>query len=151
MSVLYLNLVKCVQCMLSLKDSAGTYSNQKATIDGYALSTVESVIYLGITSLKNAKWTTRVGEILRKCLGLSFFERKLLFICTFAEACVLLINLPCPPSIFPELLKRNFLAFSKIASVGAMSRRPLTWTLGGGQHPLHGKLSKPRWQYFYQG
>ncbi len=49
----------------------------KANTNGNALSAVESVTYLGVTFSNNAKWTTHVEEILRKCVRLSFFVKRL--------------------------------------------------------------------------
>ncbi len=64
---LNLNPNKCVQCMFSLKGNAATDPDLKACINGNTLSTVESVTYLGVTFSNNAKWTTHVEEIFRKC------------------------------------------------------------------------------------
>ncbi len=43
------NPSKCIQCMSFLKGNAVTNPNLKATINGNALSTVESVTYFGVT------------------------------------------------------------------------------------------------------
>ncbi len=53
--------------MFFLKGNTVTDPDLKACINGNTLSTVESVTYLGVTFSNNAKWTTHVEEIFRKC------------------------------------------------------------------------------------
>ncbi len=62
---LNLNPNKCVQFMFSLKGNAVPDTGLKADIDNNALSTVESVTYLGVSFSNNAKWTTHFEDIFR--------------------------------------------------------------------------------------
>ncbi len=112
---LNLNLNKCVQCTFSLKENVVTDPDFKAIINDNALSTVDTVTYLGVTFARNAKWTNHVEGIFRKCVRLSFFKKKLrrlstpaAYIRKFDEACVIPIILFCSPAIFPGLLKQDF-------------------------------------------
>ncbi len=62
--------------MLSLKGNSVTDPDLKATINGNALSTVESVTYFWVTFARNVKWTNHDGGIFRKCVHLSFFCKE---------------------------------------------------------------------------
>ncbi len=111
---LNLNPNKCAQCMFSLKGNAVIDLDLKANINGNALSTVESVTYLGVTFSNNAKWTTHVDEIGIKCAHLSFFVKKLgrlstltEFIRKFVDVCALPFIFNCSLAILPELLKHD--------------------------------------------
>ncbi len=97
--------------MLSLKGNAGTKPNLKATINGNAIPTVESVTYLVVTFSRYEQWVTHVEESV--CVCVSFFVRKrrklstpVEFIHKFTEACVF-------PSIFPGRLKHDFDLFKR--------------------------------------
>ncbi len=74
---LNLNPNKCIQCTFSLKGNAVTEPDLKAAINDNALSTVDTVTYLGATFARKAKWTSHVEGIFRKCVSLSFFAKKL--------------------------------------------------------------------------
>ncbi len=82
---LNLNLNKCVQCTFSLKENAVTDPDLKATINDNALSTVDTVTYLGVTFPRNAKWTNHDEGIFRECVRLSCFAKKLRRLSTPAE------------------------------------------------------------------
>ncbi len=74
---LNLNPNKCVQFMFSLNGNAVPDPGLKAAIDDNALSTVESVTYLGVSFSNNAKWTTHFEDIFRWYVRLSFFVKKI--------------------------------------------------------------------------
>ncbi len=73
---LNLNPNKCVQCTFSLKGNAVTDPDLKATINDNALSTIDTVTYLGVTFARNAKLTNHVENFFRKCVRLSFFCKE---------------------------------------------------------------------------
>ncbi len=92
--------------MFTLKGNAVTDPDLKANINGNTLSEVESVY---------VKWTAKVGDILRKCVRLSLFVKKLRRLSTptefspkFVETFALPLILYCSPAIFPGLLKHDF-------------------------------------------
>ncbi len=92
----------------SLKVNSVTDPDLKATINDNALSTVDTVVYLGVTFAKNAKSTNHVEGIFGKCIRLSFLAKKLRRLSTpakyirkFAEACVISVILHGSPAIFP--------------------------------------------------
>ncbi len=104
---------KCVQCTFFLIGNAVIDPDLKATINDNALSTVDTVTYLGVTFARNAKWINHVEGIFRKCVH--FFAKKLRRLSTpaeyirkFAEACVIPIILYFSPAIFPGILKQDF-------------------------------------------
>ncbi len=65
--------------MFSPMENAGTNPDLKDATNGYTLSTVESVTYLGVTVLNDTKWTTHIGEIFRKCVHLSSFCKRIFY------------------------------------------------------------------------
>ncbi len=60
--------------MFSFKGYVITDPELKASINGDTLSAVESVTYLGVIFSSNAKWTTHVEDIFKKCVRVSFCE-----------------------------------------------------------------------------
>ncbi len=99
---LHRNPNKCVQCTFSLTGNANIDPELDDIINDNALTTVDTVTYLGVTFARNAKWTNHGEGIFRKCVRLSFFAKKLRRLSTpaeyirkFAEACVIPIILYC--------------------------------------------------------
>ncbi len=74
---LSLNPNKCVQCTFSPTGNADTDPDLNATINAHALSTVDTVTYLGVTFARNAKRTNHVEGIFRKCVSL-YTKKRLL-------------------------------------------------------------------------
>ncbi len=150
----------------------------QSTVFSNALSTVDSVTYLGVTFVRNAKWTNHVEGIFKKCVRLSFLAKKLRrlstpaeYICKFAEACVIPIILYCSPAIFRGLLKQDFALLRRsiklISNVCGLSFSYLTHLvcerhikastdfaariLADSKHPLHEELYKTRSQTSTRG
>ncbi len=73
---LNLNPNKCVECTFSLTGNAIIEPDLNATINDAALSTADTVTYLGVTFARNAKWTNHVEGIFSKCVRLSFLQRN---------------------------------------------------------------------------
>ncbi len=93
---LNLNPNKHIQCAFSLIGNAIFDPDFNATINENALSTVDTITYLGVTFSRNVKWTNNVVGIFRICESLSFFAKKprrlsppAEYIRKFVEGCVI--------------------------------------------------------------
>ena len=119
---LHLNTSKCLYVNFTLRShtSPSSFSPHTLTLHDSPIPTSTFVTYLGVKFSNNLSWTSHVAEVFFKVRRLSFYALKLRklsvhsdIIFKFVYSCILLLWFYCSPIIFPGLLSKDFILFTR--------------------------------------